>query len=121
MSSNEITIQVKNLSKCYNIYNRPQDRLKQSVVPRLQQLVGKPPKHYFHEFWALGMSPSTSGKAKPLESLAGMDRENPHSCKLFVARLAQPAVLLRRGAAFPRYWNLVPVSTRNLADGKTFT
>jgi lipopolysaccharide transport system ATP-binding protein len=53
MSSNEITIQVKNLSKCYNIYNRPQDRLKQSVVPRLQQLVGKPPNRYFHEFWAL--------------------------------------------------------------------
>jgi lipopolysaccharide transport system ATP-binding protein len=53
MSSNEIIIQVKNLSKCYNIYNRPQDRLKQSVVPRLQQLVGKPPNRYFHEFWAL--------------------------------------------------------------------
>jgi lipopolysaccharide transport system ATP-binding protein len=53
MSSNDITIQVKNLSKCYNIYNRPQDRLKQSVVPRLQQLVGKPPNRYFHEFWAL--------------------------------------------------------------------
>ena len=53
MSSNDITIQVKNLGKCYNIYNRPQDRLKQSVVPRLQQLVGRPPNRYFHEFWAL--------------------------------------------------------------------
>jgi lipopolysaccharide transport system ATP-binding protein len=53
MSSNDITIQIKNLSKCYNIYNRPQDRLKQSVIPRLQQLVGKPPNRYFHEFWAL--------------------------------------------------------------------
>lgn len=53
MSSSDIVIQVKNLGKCYNIYNRPQDRLKQSVVPRLQQLVGKSPNRYFHEFWAL--------------------------------------------------------------------
>jgi len=53
MSSNDVVIQVKNLSKFYNIYNRPQDRLKQSVIPRLQQLMGKPPNQYFHEFWAL--------------------------------------------------------------------
>jgi lipopolysaccharide transport system ATP-binding protein len=53
MSSNSIAIQVKNLSKCYNIYNKPQDRLKQSVLPRLQQFMGKPANRYFHEFWAL--------------------------------------------------------------------
>jgi lipopolysaccharide transport system ATP-binding protein len=53
MSSNDVVIQVKNLGKCYNIYNRPQDRLKQSIIPRLQQLVGRPVNRYFHEFWAL--------------------------------------------------------------------
>jgi lipopolysaccharide transport system ATP-binding protein len=53
MSSNDIAIQITNLSKIYTIYNRPQDRLKQSVVPRLQRLVGKSPNQYFHEFWAL--------------------------------------------------------------------
>jgi len=53
MSSSEIVIQVKNLSKCYHVYKRPQDRLKQSVVPRLQQLVGRPANRYFREFWAL--------------------------------------------------------------------
>jgi homopolymeric O-antigen transport system ATP-binding protein len=53
MSSSEIVIQVKNLSKCYHIYRRPQDRLKQSVIPRLQQLVGRPANRYFREFWAL--------------------------------------------------------------------
>lgn len=53
MSSSDIAVQVTNLSKIYNIYNRPQDRLKQSVIPRLRQLVGKPPNRYFHEFWAL--------------------------------------------------------------------
>lgn len=53
MSSSDIVIQVKNLSKCYHIYSRPQDRLKQSVMPRLQQLVGRAPSRYFREFWAL--------------------------------------------------------------------
>ncbi len=53
MSSSDIVIQVKNLSKCYHVYRHPQDRLKQSVVPRLQQLVGRPPNRYFREFWAL--------------------------------------------------------------------
>ena len=53
MSSNEIAIQVSGLGKCYQIYNRPQDRLKQSIIPRLRTLAGWTPKSYFHEFWAL--------------------------------------------------------------------
>jgi lipopolysaccharide transport system ATP-binding protein len=53
MSSNDFAIEVKNLGKSYNIYKRPQDRLKQSLVPRLQQLVGRRPNRYFREFWAL--------------------------------------------------------------------
>lgn len=54
MSSNhQAAIQVENLGKCYHIYNQPQDRLKQAIIPRLQSLTGRPPKNYFHEFWAL--------------------------------------------------------------------
>ena len=49
----DIAIRVSNLSKCYQIYNQPQDRLKQTVYPRLQRLVGKDPKQYYREFWAL--------------------------------------------------------------------
>ncbi len=53
MSSNQIVIKVENLSKCYNIYNQPQDRLKQSIYPRIQRIAGRPLRTYFHEFWAL--------------------------------------------------------------------
>ncbi len=49
----EPVIRAHNLSKCYLIYDRPQDRLKQSIVPRLQRLIGKPPHAYYREFWAL--------------------------------------------------------------------
>ena len=53
MSSEEIAVRVANLSKCYEIYDAPPDRLKQSTLPRLQRFMGQPPKHYFREFCAL--------------------------------------------------------------------
>ena len=53
MSSNEIAISVSNLSKCFQIYESPRDRLKQFFAPRLHKLGGKAPKQYFREFWAL--------------------------------------------------------------------
>ncbi|MGJ0486927.1 MAG: ABC transporter ATP-binding protein [Methylomicrobium sp.] len=51
--SSEIAIRVDNLSKCYQIYEKPQDRLKQSIFPRLQRMLGLSPKQYHREFWAL--------------------------------------------------------------------
>ena len=53
MSSNDFAIRVSNLSKCYQIYEAPHDRLKQFVMPRVRRLLGKPNKQYFREFWAL--------------------------------------------------------------------
>ena len=53
MSSNEIAIKVEHLSKMFQMYNQPQDRLKQFIFPRLRRLIGRQPKTYFHEFWAL--------------------------------------------------------------------
>ena len=53
MSSNDIAIRVTNLSKRYEIYANPRDRLKQFFAPRLQRLARQSPKQYFREFWAL--------------------------------------------------------------------
>jgi lipopolysaccharide transport system ATP-binding protein len=53
MFSDEIAVRVSDLSKCYHIYDRPPDRLKQSVLPKLQRLIRKPPRQYYREFWAL--------------------------------------------------------------------
>jgi lipopolysaccharide transport system ATP-binding protein len=51
--SSDIAIKVENLSKCYQIYNKPHDRLKQSFYPRLQAWLGRPIGKYFRDFWAL--------------------------------------------------------------------
>jgi lipopolysaccharide transport system ATP-binding protein len=51
--SSKLAIKVENLSKCYQIYDQPQDRLKQSIYPRLKRFVGLPAHNYYREFWAL--------------------------------------------------------------------
>ena len=52
-ATDNIAIRVSNLSKRYEIYANPRDRLKQFVAPCLQRLAGQPTKQYFREFWAL--------------------------------------------------------------------
>lgn len=51
--SSDIAIKVESLSKCYQVYDKPHDRLKQSLYTRAQRLLGMQPKQYFHEFWSL--------------------------------------------------------------------
>lgn len=51
--SSDIAIRVTNLSKCYQIYEKPRDRLKQFIFPRVKRSFGRQPINYFREFWAL--------------------------------------------------------------------
>lgn len=51
--SSDIIIKVDGLSKCYQIYDQPQDRLKQFISSRLQRLIKQTHKQYYQEFWAL--------------------------------------------------------------------
>ena len=44
-STSNVVISVENLGKCYRIYHRPKDRLKQALWDSRHQ--------YFHEFWPL--------------------------------------------------------------------
>lgn len=46
-------VEVRGLGKRYEIYNAPIDRLKQMMLPRLARMVGRAPRDYFREFWAL--------------------------------------------------------------------
>lgn len=46
-------IVVADASKCYPLYARPEDRLKQALLPRLSRLVGATPRTYFKECWAV--------------------------------------------------------------------
>jgi lipopolysaccharide transport system ATP-binding protein len=56
--ADDFALQVSDLSKCYRVFGRPSDRLKQAVVPRLLGALGMRRggaggPRYFDEFWAL--------------------------------------------------------------------
>ena len=100
--SSEIALEVKDLSKCYHIYEAPRDRL-------LQLLLGKS-KQYYKEFWALKSLSFTinkgetvgfigkngSGKSTLLQLICGT--LNPSSGS--VAAKGRIAALLELGSGF---------------------
>lgn len=48
-----VAISIDSLGKCFHIYERPADRLRQFLFPRLQAALGLRRRQYFREFWAL--------------------------------------------------------------------
>ena len=53
MSSDDFAIRLTSVSKRFELYDHPKDRLKQFVLPRYRRLAGLPERQYFREFWAL--------------------------------------------------------------------
>jgi lipopolysaccharide transport system ATP-binding protein len=51
--SPDVAIAVQGLTKRYEIYAQPQDRLKQMLLPRLRRLTGDGSARYYRDFWAL--------------------------------------------------------------------
>lgn len=49
----EPVIDVRGISKCYRIYPRSSDRLRQFLLPQLRRALALPQQNYFREFWAL--------------------------------------------------------------------
>jgi len=106
----DVAIKVDNLGKCFHIYDQPRDRLKQSLLPRLQKVSGYPIKKYHREFWALKnisfeirkgetvgiIGKNGSGKSSLLQLICGTlspTEGNIHTC-------GRIAALLELGSGF---------------------
>ncbi len=53
LAQDDVAIRIQHVTKRYQIYDAPRDRLKQFVMPRLRSITGRPPKQYFRDFSAL--------------------------------------------------------------------
>lgn len=107
---NNVAIRVNNLSKCYHMYDRPEDRLKQLVVPEFRSLIGSNAGNYFREFWALNdvsfevgrgetvgiIGRNGSGKSTLLQMICGTLEPTTGS----VETNGRVAALLELGAGF---------------------
>ena len=110
MSSEEIAIRARDISKHYMMFAKPEDRLKQMIVPRLQRALHRPPKQYFRDFAALnGLSfdirrgetvgiigRNGSGKSTLLQVVCGTLQPTSGS----IAVNGRIAALLELGAGF---------------------
>ncbi|MGL4859874.1 MAG: ABC transporter ATP-binding protein [Enterobacteriaceae bacterium] len=106
----EIAIRVESLSKCYQIYDQPQDRLKQFMLPPLQRAMARQVRQYYREFWALQdvsfevkkgetvgiIGRNGSGKSTLLQMICGT--LNPSNG--FIQTQGRIAALLELGSGF---------------------
>ncbi|MDQ0561940.1 lipopolysaccharide transport system ATP-binding protein [Rhizobium mesoamericanum] len=53
MSFDDVAIEVRGVSKRFEIYDRPRDQLKQLLFQRIRRPLGMEQRQYFREFWAL--------------------------------------------------------------------
>ncbi|MGH7962843.1 MAG: ABC transporter ATP-binding protein [Candidatus Binatia bacterium] len=100
--SSEVVLDIQHLGKCYQIYNKPQDRLKQTLWRGRRQ--------FYHEFWALKdlsflvsrgetlgiIGKNGSGKSTLLQIIAGTVTPTEGVCEV----RGRVATLLELGAGF---------------------
>ena len=53
MLSEDNALEIIDVSKCYQVFDSPVRRLKQFIVPNIERRLGKVPRVYHEEFWAL--------------------------------------------------------------------
>ena len=110
MSSDNYAIEVKNISKCYQVYNKPVQRLKQILFGKQKEHTERVQRVNYDEFWALQdinfvlprgetlgvVGKNGSGKSTLLQIIAG--KLTPTSGSVTIN--GRVAALLELGAGF---------------------
>lgn len=103
-------VEVDNISKCYKVYSSPLHRLKDFISPKIDVHLGRVPRRYHDEFWALQnisfklpkgetigiVGKNGSGKSTLLQILAGTITPTSGQVKV----KGRVAALLELGAGF---------------------
>jgi len=117
--SSEIAIKVEGLSKCYQIYDQPRDRLKQFVLPRLQRLLGLSPKQYYREFWALKDVTFEVKKGETV-GIIGRNGSAIYTASMVCGTVSPTAGTVRTNGRVAALLDSEPGSTLSLLGEKTY-
>lgn len=110
MSSDQVALSLRGVSKCYTLFEKPGDRLKQFILPSLDRALGREPRVFHRPFWALRdvsldvrkgstvgiLGRNGTGKSTLLQIIAGT--LEPTSGEVAVA--GRVAALLELGSGF---------------------
>ncbi|KGD76010.1 ABC transporter ATP-binding protein [Pantoea vagans] len=110
MLSKDNALEIIDVSKCYQVFDSPIRRLKQFIVPNIERRLGKVPRVYHEEFWALQdisfnlpkgetlgvVGRNGSGKSTLLQIIAGTLSPTQGSVNI----QGRVAALLELGAGF---------------------
>jgi len=111
MSCDNLAVEIDLVSKCYQVYRVPVDRLKRFIVPKLREYLGLPlGRSYHHEFWSL-REVSLSIKRGEVLGLVGTNGAGKSTLLQLICGVLQPtsgvvkvngrvAALLELGAGF---------------------
>lgn len=108
--TSDFAIRVRDVSKHYVMFERPEDRFKQMVVPRLERLMGRPPRRYFRDFAALSSISFEVGRGETI-GIIGRNGSGKSTLLQIICGTLQPtsgsvevngriAALLELGAGF---------------------
>jgi lipopolysaccharide transport system ATP-binding protein len=109
-AAKDSAIIVDHVTKRFALFNRPEDRLKQMLVPRLQRLVRAEPSRYFREFTAVNDVSLTIAKGETIGIIGRNGSGKSTLLQMIVSTLAPTsgsvkvngriAALLELGAGF---------------------
>ncbi|MDP3898894.1 MAG: ABC transporter ATP-binding protein [Mesorhizobium sp.] len=105
-----VAIRVQGVTKHYTMFQRPEDRFKQMVVPRLQRMLGLPPRRYYRDFAALNGVSFEVGRGETI-GIVGRNGSGKSTLLQIICGTLQPtagtvevngriAALLELGAGF---------------------
>lgn len=108
--SSDVIIKVQDLSKRYEIYKQPRDRLRQSLMSPIRRILGLARKDYFQEFWALNGVSFQVGRGETV-AIVGQNGSGKSTLLQLVCQTLSPttgsvhisgriAALLELGAGF---------------------
>jgi len=120
-ATTNFVIQVKALAKVFPVYEKPGDRLKQFLMPKLRFLASDQPRQYHREFWALREVSFTVRRGEVVGIIGRNGAGKSTLLQIISGTLSSTSGQVETRGRIAALLELGPVSTPSLPVGRMFT